>query len=1474
MSAHSIDDLLKDIPPSLLDQQCSDIYLAKVSRQLINWKLLSPFLRISAGEQHSIMESCRDYDEQKQRLLYKWKENQASAATHCALIGAIHESGNNDLAHNACELLRQQSSQIREGACSTVSVLSPTIAKYQSQLKYGYRTQVPVMMIDWPPPPALKYISLTLIKKEVVQRGEIKDELIRASMCGAMADINPNEVEVELEQLLSLDSNERKVILFEGAPGSGKSTLLWHICQKWQSGELFQQFSLVLLVLLRDTAARNAQCLADILPYLPSRTSKSSEIRANIASEIEDSQGEGILIMLDGWDEAPVKLRQKGSFFHNIVSAPSEYSIMKADILVSSRPSASRSLGTYLSSRVGVMGFTKESRELYIRETLNDNAQKFIEEIESVGDELNLSLPLTVVILTHNFISSDYKLPSSFCRMIITLALSCLLRHIRKTQPDGDSVEKLQSLGNLPEGTRDSFLKLCQIAYEGIVNEKYSFTSEDLKEMTELPSRQITTLGLLQSVHSLVATGSSTVYHFLHFSLLELCAAYYVANLPDPESKHVEALKKILIPTFKPTKKTQEGCYFESVSEFYSALTGLKSLAVARQLKNAYFIYDIIAPLQIQQRIIAEDDYDSDTESMERGSQYSSEDESMQLGSEDDADRESMEIGDNDYERFKLFMDSYVWNEGVYLKSMYVNNYIIKSENGNYCKDTCTSFLTCLVEAENPDVVDDTFGKDVSLLVHETVDYELAGVIRLAPSLESVTCYGHSRKVYNALCGKQHLKKLEVHCIFECIDNYADFECVLEIFRTCPNLKDIKIKARFSDSVADIVASQLSSILKHKSLDNFEIDVQNGMKDTGIAILAPALGSMSTITIRSEQVGPCGLEKLADTFSQTCSLTYLIIDAGQYLVTAGSDRIFFNCLKKAQLLKTVIMQCKSGEPSLSDTSVGKALLTGDLIELADILGLNTPPRVDKTMDLHICNNAYIKVDFATSSFISIGLISHQYKHHFYSSHEDKEVIMKCKVGPSEIEKLSETLKQVTVKELNLSTHKIGDEGARYLGKEIGTIMCLEELIIHHCGIGEDGIASLFSGLTSNTTLVRLDVCMNAFGDNGAIRLAEMINQTALQTLDISSCGLEERGIVALALALRSNTTLKKLNLYSQSEISQRSEMELARTLLRNIILVGLGVNQNKRHFPPLFHIDDYDLRRFKVTKTSTSIIINDTSPCIFYAGVKNSPIIASIEIDSTTSLGQALWAGNMEEAAEILQLHQPPVVDKTLTIHMSGNTWTVNYRTKHIQESDKGLVNARSICNNPESWSQLTELNFKLETLGDVGASLLAEVLNKTQLEELNISGCGIGEEGIVALASALRTNTTLKYLAIGGNQITEHGQSVLADALVENKTLETLDTQARVTRVPYEKLFVSFVGDNETFVQSLAQSFSLKKLYMDGHTLFGAHLEEQHIRDEWNRTRRYYHNVNTIECELKPFRVSKIFRSSTPDKILYNASS
>ena len=56
------------------------------------------------------------------------------------------------------------------------------------------------------------------------------------------------------------------MILINGAPGSGKSTLTVHICQKWSRGELFQEFTVVVLVHLRDPAIQKSESIADLLP--------------------------------------------------------------------------------------------------------------------------------------------------------------------------------------------------------------------------------------------------------------------------------------------------------------------------------------------------------------------------------------------------------------------------------------------------------------------------------------------------------------------------------------------------------------------------------------------------------------------------------------------------------------------------------------------------------------------------------------------------------------------------------------------------------------------------------------------------------------------------------------------------------------------------------------------------------------------------------------------------------------------------------------------------------------------------------------------------------------------------------------------------------------------------------------------------------------------------------------------------------
>lgn len=94
-------------------------------------------------------------------------------------------------------------------------------------------------------------------------------ELARLTLQGDVEHIMSTRSEVKLGELFKLDKiNEmkRKIILIEGAPGAGKSTLAWHICQKWESGELFHEFRVVVHVQLRDPDIQKAKSIKGILP--------------------------------------------------------------------------------------------------------------------------------------------------------------------------------------------------------------------------------------------------------------------------------------------------------------------------------------------------------------------------------------------------------------------------------------------------------------------------------------------------------------------------------------------------------------------------------------------------------------------------------------------------------------------------------------------------------------------------------------------------------------------------------------------------------------------------------------------------------------------------------------------------------------------------------------------------------------------------------------------------------------------------------------------------------------------------------------------------------------------------------------------------------------------------------------------------------------------------------------------------------
>ncbi len=189
-------------------------------------------------------------------------------------------------------------------------------------------------------------------------------ELVRLTIEGRVREILEKRTPVELKDLFKLDHKRKKVILIEGPPGSGKTTLSWHICQEWESGQLFAEFDLVVYVQLRDPAIQAARSIADLLPR------RNDQMARDILAELEARDGEGVLFVLDGWDELPGELPRDSPISQLIepaILSPLEHSA----VIVTSRPEASAKLHDLASSRVQIVGFTSEKVEDYFTESLS-----------------------------------------------------------------------------------------------------------------------------------------------------------------------------------------------------------------------------------------------------------------------------------------------------------------------------------------------------------------------------------------------------------------------------------------------------------------------------------------------------------------------------------------------------------------------------------------------------------------------------------------------------------------------------------------------------------------------------------------------------------------------------------------------------------------------------------------------------------------------------------------------------------------------------------------------------------------------------------------------------------------------------------------------------------------------------------------------------------------------------------------------
>ena len=375
----------------------------------------------------------------------------------------------------------------------------------------------------WPPLPSERYINLAVITREKVESKEQR-EFILATLHGGVDKILDVKDPVKLENLLDTQEGKKlKCVLIEGAPGVGKSTFSWEICKRWAHGILFQQYSLLLLLRLRDQTLHIAKTAMDLVLY-PVR-----ECLEEISQYLlKDTCGKHTLIILEGLDELPRHLLTQPSVFTRLLDGTE---LPDATILVTSRPSATAQLWENWKSRISkhveILGFTDQNITDYVASILDPKDipafDTYLCRAPSIRQLMYIPLHSGIIVeLFRMYTDSDRHLPTTKTALYAGIVNTILTRYLANHIKYKEHKIKVNKFADLPSDVYPVFMELTELAYQSILKQQLIFEDND---------KPINHLGFMDEVAELfpLECKARLSYNFLHLSLQEYLAAIHVS---------------------------------------------------------------------------------------------------------------------------------------------------------------------------------------------------------------------------------------------------------------------------------------------------------------------------------------------------------------------------------------------------------------------------------------------------------------------------------------------------------------------------------------------------------------------------------------------------------------------------------------------------------------------------------------------------------------------------------------------------------------------------------------------------------------------------------------------------------------------------------------------------------------------------------------------------------------------------------
>ena len=452
------------------------------------------------------------------------------------------------------------------------------LLQYTTLLKQLYTSRSPFQPLSDSKPNPLLPFRLARIEKQTLSSSSDMDRFTRESLRGDMDDVIHKKTAMELSELGVMgDSSRPQVVLIEGAPGVGKTTFAWDQCRQWAEGRLLQDYSIVLLLPLRDNNIRQISSLPGLFRH------SRGQVREEVSRRVAESGGKGCLIWLEAWDELPDHLRSSDSLFTQLIRG---LQLPAATIFITSRPWATRDLletvGDRMSQHTELLALTKEEVENVTRamivaihsQTSSDSGFDFLQFIES-NPVIRAAMytPVSAAIVEQVFKSAPHNPPTTVTQLYSAFVLMRLEQHLSEHPKYSDMNIKVRTLANLPERVLEDLQRLCGLAYEGVSEQKIVFSS--------LPEG-VSTLGLLQTVPQVYDEGEGRVsYNFLHYTVQEYLAALHLSHLQPHQLISITDTNCLRLVGTGYGGSYYEATQFKTTFQFLAGITKLEPFPVA-----------------------------------------------------------------------------------------------------------------------------------------------------------------------------------------------------------------------------------------------------------------------------------------------------------------------------------------------------------------------------------------------------------------------------------------------------------------------------------------------------------------------------------------------------------------------------------------------------------------------------------------------------------------------------------------------------------------------------------------------------------------------------------------------------------------------------------------------------------------------------------------------------------------------------